>query len=147
MGYICAQTYLFFVISPLGGVQLQVFYATVLLPRSPRQSGLHRSRQKGAVRMIVNPEASRSLCIFDGCSNSLRVSSWISFASASLISFVLAESPFHQLIGLRPVQLRYNGGPFNGQCCSASGLCGTASNHCGGGCQLGFGRCNWLAIM
>ncbi|KAM0369850.1 hypothetical protein ACHAPY_010874 [Fusarium culmorum] len=33
------------------------------------------------------------------------------------------------------------GGPFDGQCCSAAGWCGTSS-HCGSGCQRGFGRCN-----
>ncbi|KAI6750793.1 hypothetical protein HG530_014243 [Fusarium avenaceum] len=39
------------------------------------------------------------------------------------------------------VNLTCAGGPFNGQCCSAAGFCGT-STHCGSGCQKGFGRCN-----
>ncbi|TVY68383.1 Lectin-B [Fusarium oxysporum f. sp. cubense] len=39
------------------------------------------------------------------------------------------------------VGLTCAGGPFNGQCCSVAGYCGT-STHCGSGCQRGFGRCN-----
>ncbi|KAI0017339.1 hypothetical protein F4780DRAFT_612143 [Xylariomycetidae sp. FL0641] len=34
------------------------------------------------------------------------------------------------------------GGDFNGQCCSAGGFCGTTGDHCGSGCQSGYGRCN-----
>ncbi|KAH7061724.1 keratin-associated protein 5-4 [Paraphoma chrysanthemicola] len=34
------------------------------------------------------------------------------------------------------------GGPFNGQCCGASGFCGTTTAHCGSGCLVGFGKCN-----
>ncbi|KAF1837394.1 hypothetical protein BDW02DRAFT_139849 [Decorospora gaudefroyi] len=33
------------------------------------------------------------------------------------------------------------GGPINGQCCSASGSCGTTNNHCKTGCQKNFGTC------
>ncbi|PVI03007.1 carbohydrate-binding module family 18 protein [Periconia macrospinosa] len=33
-------------------------------------------------------------------------------------------------------------GPFNGQCCAASGFCGTTSSHCGTGCLAGYGTCN-----
>ncbi|KAF5244119.1 hypothetical protein FANTH_7874 [Fusarium anthophilum] len=39
------------------------------------------------------------------------------------------------------VGLTCSGGPFDGQCCSDGGYCGT-STHCGSGCQRGFGRCN-----
>ncbi|KAL1837393.1 hypothetical protein VTJ49DRAFT_3933 [Mycothermus thermophilus] len=33
------------------------------------------------------------------------------------------------------------GGPF-GECCSAGGWCGSTTDHCGAGCQPGFGTCS-----
>ncbi|PSN70572.1 hypothetical protein BS50DRAFT_597876 [Corynespora cassiicola Philippines] len=33
-------------------------------------------------------------------------------------------------------------GSFNGQCCGASGFCGTTTSHCGSGCLAAFGKCN-----
>ncbi|KAF9696782.1 hypothetical protein EKO04_005746 [Ascochyta lentis] len=33
------------------------------------------------------------------------------------------------------------GGPFNGQCCSSGGFCGTTDGHCKTGCQKNFGTC------
>ncbi|KAF7681025.1 hypothetical protein GT037_000001, partial [Alternaria burnsii] len=33
-------------------------------------------------------------------------------------------------------------GPFNGQCCGASGFYGTTSAHCGTGCNAGYSKCN-----
>ncbi|KAF2123712.1 carbohydrate-binding module family 18 protein [Dothidotthia symphoricarpi CBS 119687] len=34
------------------------------------------------------------------------------------------------------------GGPFDGQCCGASGFCGTTTTHCGTGCLVGYGKCS-----
>ncbi|KPM40558.1 hypothetical protein AK830_g5977 [Neonectria ditissima] len=34
------------------------------------------------------------------------------------------------------------GGPFDNQCCSPAGFCGTTTTHCGASCQRGYGRCN-----
>ncbi|KAH4376940.1 hypothetical protein HBH99_208780 [Parastagonospora nodorum] len=32
-------------------------------------------------------------------------------------------------------------GPFNGQCCSTGGFCGSTDTHCKSGCQKGYGAC------
>ncbi|KAH7091911.1 hypothetical protein FB567DRAFT_516115 [Paraphoma chrysanthemicola] len=32
-------------------------------------------------------------------------------------------------------------GPFDGQCCSSGGFCGTTDAHCKSGCQTGYGTC------